>query len=120
MLRCFAGLLAVFCLLAVVRVEWLDYRAGGAIRQKLEQEPDLRWTVQAGPDAVATPRDRVGRNLKTWGLALHPAAVLLTFVALFRQARDGPWRAGWTALASLGMLFLGLAFYRQYFVALGW
>ena len=120
MLRWFAGLLTVFCLLAVVRVEWLDHQAGGAIRQKLEQEPDSKWRMSSAASVDPSPHDRVGRALKTWGVALHPVAVILIFVALFRQARDGPWRLGWTMLATLGMGFLALAIYRQYFASLGW
>ena len=120
MLRWFAGLLAVFCLLAVVRVEWLDHQAGGAIRQKLELEPDFKWRMSRDSSADPSPYDRVGDALSVWGLALHPAAIVLTLVALFRQARDGTKRLGWTVLATLGMGFLALAIYRQYFASLGW
>lgn len=118
--RWFAGILAVFCLVAVVRVEWLDHQAGGAIHQKLEQEPDSKWRLSTASTGGPGPSDRVGKALRTWGVALHPVAIVLTLLALFRQARDGPWRFGWAIFASLGMVFLAVAFYRQYFVALGW
>ena len=120
MFRWVAGVLAVFCLVAVVRLEWLDHRAGGAIRQKLEQEPDSKWRLSGASDDGPSLRDRVGEALRTWGVALHPVAMVLTLMALFRQARDGPWRSGWAVFASLGLAFLAVAFFRQYFTALGW
>lgn len=116
MLRWFAALLAVFCLIAVVRIEWLDFEAGGVIGRKLETEPEMKWVVSKGMGAA----DRVGVALMTWGVALHGVAMVLVFVALFRQARDGPWRVGWAVLATLGMVFLCWAIFRQYFAALGW
>ncbi|MGB6223202.1 hypothetical protein [Haloferula sp.] len=116
MLRWFAGLLAVFCSIAVARVEWLDFQAGGVIRRKLETESGMRWSIAK----AMGPADQVGVALMTWGVALHGVAVLLVFVALFRQARDGPWRVGWAVFATLGMVFLCWVFYRQYFAALGW
>lgn len=120
MLRWIAGLLAIFCLIAVARVEWLDYQAGGAIQQKLEQEPDLKWRTSRATDVGPDPRGRVGNALKSWGVGLHAVAMLLVFLSLFKQVGDGPWRSGWAAFSMLGMTLLVWAFYRQYFAALGW
>lgn len=120
MLRWFTGLLAVFCLLAFVRIEWLDHQAGGAIHQKLAREPEVRWVIYKTLDAEVRLRNDVGHGLMTLGVALHVAALGLVFISLFRQVRDGPWRSGWTVFASLGVAFLVFAFSRRYFVALGW
>ena len=120
MLRWLAGFMAFFCLFAVARIEWLDERAGGAIQEKLMLEPDLKWVIHKTLDPKLELKNSVGLSLMTFGVSVHVVAIILIFLSLFRQARDGPWRSGWAALASLGMILLVWVFYRQYFAALGW
>ena len=56
MLRWFAGLIAVFCVIAVARIEWLDLQTAGVIRRKLENEPGMKWLL----GKTMGPADQVG------------------------------------------------------------
>ncbi|MBK1826477.1 hypothetical protein [Haloferula rosea] len=153
---------SMLCIVTAVRIEYLNYRTGGAIQRKAEQEPHSKWRTgrgffntyeqveanwrkEHGKDDDAelnpsdyqaieerviaagwspSPSDRLGKLLGSWGLVQYPLAAFLVFASL-RAARARrtsgsiPCKAFYAATA-VGVLALGLAFYRGYFSSLGW
>lgn len=39
---------SILCIATAVRIEYLNYRAGGAIQRKAEQEPNSKWRIGDG------------------------------------------------------------------------
>lgn len=39
---------SILCIVTAVRIEYLNYRAGGAIQRKAEQEPNSKWRIGDG------------------------------------------------------------------------
>jgi hypothetical protein len=71
-----------------------------------------------------SPHDRLGKLLGSWGLLQYPLAAFLVFASL--GAAGSPRLRGavpaWVFYtpAMVGIIALGLAFYRGYFTSLGW
>jgi hypothetical protein len=153
---------SVLCIATGVRIEYLNYRAGGAIQRKAKQEPHSKWRIGDGYFAARaeveaewrkengvdrgthlspsdyeairerlrttewspSPRDRLGELLGSWGLLQYPLAAFLILASLVAAASlptSGPIpRWALYVPAIVGLLALGLAFYRGYFTSLGW
>ncbi len=153
---------SIVCIATAVRIEYLNYRADGAIQRKAEQEPHSKWRMgdgyfaarekveadwrrEKGIDQLTelsqsdyetirervratewapSPRDRLGKLLGSWGLVQYPLAAILVFVSL--GAAGSPRARGaipaWLFYppAMVGIIALGLAFYRGYLTSLGW
>ncbi len=152
---------SVTCVVTAVRIEYLNFLAGGAIQRKAEQEPNSKWQTGGGflkaykkvqdewrrekgvlPDAELSkieheaikarmratewspsPDDKLGMVLKSWGLLQYPLAAMLLLASLILPAARtiSGEIPNWIFYvhASIGILALGLAFYRGYFTSLG-
>lgn len=83
------------------------------IRQKMQM---IQWE----PDAT----DQLGELLGTWGLMQYPLSIFLIFASLTatggKRGQERIPQAVFVAFAMVGVLALGMAFYRGYFTSLGW